>query len=218
MPSSLDLRLEILTFIWLLSTLPSPNLHLTFTGPSSDLPPTLTNVYLPLPEICMVVGGWVDHWSGLYLVDPVDQQNTDPISGSSLRIINFARPNREWEMTLSLTIFFQEDYKKIEDNVSFDITQIRIRNHEKVSQNITILIKYVVDFLEYQNNIRSLSENIAFTVSDFVTNSKANLQRANIVPLLFLIFLGNTSMSRPISGYCQALAPSPLPPNPKTQK
>ena len=74
-----------------------------------------------------------------------------------------------------------------------DITQIKIRNHEKVSQNITILIKYVVDFLEYQNNIRSLSENIAFTVSDFVTNSKAILQRANIVPLLFLIFLGNTS-------------------------
>ena len=90
-------------------------------------------------------------------------------------------------------ILFQEDYKKIEDNVSFDITQIKIRNHEKVSQNITILIKYVVDFLEYQNNIRSLSENIAFTVSDFVTNSKAILQRANIVPLLFLIFLGNTS-------------------------
>ena len=74
--------------------------------------------------------------------------------------------------------------------MSFDITQIRIRNHEEISQNITILIKYVVDFLEYQDNIRGLSENIALTVSEFVANSKNDLQRANIVPLLFLIFLG----------------------------
>ena len=74
--------------------------------------------------------------------------------------------------------------------MSFDITQIRIRNHEKISQNITIVIKYVVDFLEYQDKIRSLSENIALTVTEFVLNNKNSLQKANIVPLLFLIFLG----------------------------
>ena len=35
-----------------------------------------------------------------------DQPNTDPISGSSLRFINFRRVNRMgWERTLSLTIF-----------------------------------------------------------------------------------------------------------------
>ena len=48
----------------------------------------------------------------------------------------------------------------------------------------------MVDFLEYQDNIRGLSEDIALTISDFVTNSRNDLQRANIVPLLFLIFLG----------------------------
>lgn len=79
--------------------------------------------------------------------------------------------------------------------MSFDITQVRIRNHEEISQNITIVIKYVVDFLEYQNKIRSLSENIALTVSKFVLNNKNSLQRANIVPLLFLIFLGNISFA-----------------------
>ena len=86
--------------------------------------------------------------------------------------------------------YFQDDYKKIEDDVSFDITQVRIRNQEKVTQNISILIKYVVDFLEYQDNIRTLSEKIAATIANFVADSKTNLQKANIVPLLFLIFLG----------------------------
>ena len=75
--------------------------------------------------------------------------------------------------------------------MSFDITQIRIRNHEEISQNITIVINYVVDFLEYQDKIRSLSENIANTVTEFVLSNRNSLQRANIVPLLFLIFLGN---------------------------
>ena len=74
--------------------------------------------------------------------------------------------------------------------MSFDITQVKIRNHEEISQNITIVINYVVDFLEYQDKIRSLSENIALTVTEFVLNNRNSLQRANIVPLLFLIFLG----------------------------
>ena len=86
--------------------------------------------------------------------------------------------------------YFQDDYKKIEDDVSFDITQVRIRNQEKATQNISILIKYVVDFLEYQDKIRTLSENIAMTIQLFVDSSKNSLQKANIVPLLFLIFLG----------------------------
>ena len=75
--------------------------------------------------------------------------------------------------------------------MSFDITQVKIRNHEEISQNITIVINYVVDFLEYQDKIRSLSENIALTVTEFVLNNRNSLQKANIVPLLFLIFLGN---------------------------
>ena len=87
-------------------------------------------------------------------------------------------------------IFIQENYTKIEDDVSFDITQVKIRNQEQISSNISVLIKYVVDFLEYQDKIRTLSENIAKTIQVFVDSSKSSLQKANIVPLLFLIFLG----------------------------
>ena len=87
-------------------------------------------------------------------------------------------------------IFIKENYTKIEDDVSFDITQVKIRNQEQISSNISVLIKYVVDFLEYQDKIRTLSENIAMTIQLFVDSSKNSLQKANIVPLLFLIFLG----------------------------
>ena len=87
-------------------------------------------------------------------------------------------------------IFIKENYTKIEDDVSFDITQVKIRNQEQISSNISVLIKYVVDFLEYQDKIRTLSENIAKTIQVFVDSSKSSLQKANIVPLLFLIFLG----------------------------
>ena len=87
-------------------------------------------------------------------------------------------------------IFIKENYTKIEDDVSFDITQVKIRNQEQISSNISVLIKYVVDFLEYQDKIRTLSENIAMTIQLFVDSSKSSLQKANIVPLLFLIFLG----------------------------
>ena len=61
-------------------------------------------------------------------------------------------------------IFIKENYTKIEDDVSFDITQVQIRNQEQISSNISVLIKYVVDFLEYQDKIRTLSENIAMTI------------------------------------------------------
>ena len=48
-----------------------------------------------------------------------------------------------------------------------------------------------MDFLQYQDNVRSVSEKIAISIADFVKKDKNNLEKANIGPLIFLIVLAS---------------------------
>ena len=85
----------------------------------------------------------------------------------------------------------KNNYTKIEDDVSFDVIQARIREQSNASDEVEFLITYAVDFLEYQDNVRQLSEDIAESIGVFVESSKRKLQRANIIPLIFLVILAS---------------------------
>ena len=111
--------------------------------------------------------------------------------GKFERFLKAESLRREYlNQTFNFLPYLRQNYTQIEDDVSFDITQAKVRIQTNYSDDIGFLIKYAVDFLEYQNNIRDLSEDIAESIAYFVESSKNNLQKSNIVPLIFLVVLG----------------------------
>ena len=66
-----------------------------------------------------------------------------------------------------------------------------IRERGQANDSLKLLIGYAVDFLQYQDNVRTVSEKIAISIADFVKKDKNNLEKANIGPLIFLIVLAS---------------------------
>ena len=108
------------------------------------------------------------------------------------RFIKAEALRREYlNQTFNFLPYLKNNYTAIEDDVSFDIIQARIRGQYNASDEVEFLITYAVDFLEYQDNVRQLSEDIAESIGVFVQKSKRNLQKANIIPLIFLVILAS---------------------------
>ena len=83
----------------------------------------------------------------------------------------------------------QEDYSVITEERRFLDHQRVIKNRDVTNDSLSYLISYAVAFLQYQDNVRGVSEKIASRVSDFVKIDQQKLERANITPLVFLVIL-----------------------------
>ena len=83
----------------------------------------------------------------------------------------------------------QEDYEGRTRGNTFELSQRLIAEQEVVDRELQKTIAYVIQFLKYANSVRDVIIGIASKITQYVQNDMANLRRANILPLCFIVVL-----------------------------
>merc|ERR1711892_181889 len=83
----------------------------------------------------------------------------------------------------------QEEYEGFTRSNTFENTQNLIAEQGSIERELEVTIAYVIQFLKYANGVREVIIGIASKITLYVKRDMANLKRANILPLCFIIVL-----------------------------